>query len=142
MAVSLFSDVPSSGAPRGHAALAEINITPLIDVMLVLLIIFMVIAPVVTRPLALSLPQAPPPDRQVPDDLQRIRLVALGDGQFRLDDALLARQGLVAALVDHAGDRRDVLLSVSATDEADYQAFTDALAAARESGIGNIAFEQ
>uniref|UniRef100_UPI003F86C9DA ExbD/TolR family protein n=1 Tax=Pseudoxanthomonas winnipegensis TaxID=2480810 RepID=UPI003F86C9DA len=46
----------SSGSGKG--AMAEINVTPLIDVMLVLLIIFIVTAPIVARPIPVQLPQA------------------------------------------------------------------------------------
>ena len=45
----------SSGSGKG--AMAEINVTPLIDVMLVLLIIFIVTAPIMTYPIAVDLPQ-------------------------------------------------------------------------------------
>jgi len=54
--------VPSGGAPRGRSrrvatTLAEINVIPLVDVMLVLLIIFMVTAPMLQRGVELKLPQ-------------------------------------------------------------------------------------
>ena len=57
-----------SGSPRGRRArgvrvatsLAEINVVPLVDVMLVLLIVFMVAAPMMTQGLAVNLPQARP----------------------------------------------------------------------------------
>ena len=54
--------VPTGGAPRGRSrrvatTLAEINVIPLVDVMLVLLIIFMVTAPMLQRGVELTLPQ-------------------------------------------------------------------------------------
>src|SRR5687768_12386658 len=55
--------IPSGGAPRGRGrrvstTLAEINVIPLVDVMLVLLIIFMVTAPMLQRGVEVNLPQA------------------------------------------------------------------------------------
>ena len=55
--------MPSGGAPRGRSrrvstTLAEINVIPLVDVMLVLLIIFMVTAPMLQRGVEVNLPQA------------------------------------------------------------------------------------
>src|SRR5918994_124161 len=55
--------VPTGGAPRGRSrrvstTLAEINVIPLVDVMLVLLIIFMVTAPMLQRGVEVNLPQA------------------------------------------------------------------------------------
>jgi biopolymer transport protein TolR len=55
--------IPSGGAPRGRSrrvstSLAEINVIPLVDVMLVLLIIFMVTAPMLQRGVEVNLPQA------------------------------------------------------------------------------------
>ncbi|MCF7223661.1 ExbD/TolR family protein [Marilutibacter chinensis] len=140
MAVSVQSRSPFDTA-RGHAALAEINITPLIDVMLVLLIIFMVIAPVATRSLDARLPQSPPPDVAV-EDMQRLELVAHGNDRFSLDGAWLDAGGLATALAARAAADEPVVLTVGASDDADYQAFADALAVARASGIREIAHAQ
>jgi len=50
-------------AHAASGAMADINITPLIDVMLVLLIIFMVVTPLAQKGLDISLPQPPPPNQ-------------------------------------------------------------------------------
>ena len=53
-------------APASPRELAEINITPLVDVMLVLLVIFMVTAPLLSRPIDAQLPQPVPDAQRVP----------------------------------------------------------------------------
>ena len=66
----------SSGNDSGGGVMADINVTPLVDVMLVLLIIFIVTAPIMTYPIAVDLPQRvinPPPvtrDPPPPIDLR------------------------------------------------------------------------
>src|SRR3546814_1725643 len=53
---------------------AQINITPLVDVLLVLLVIFMMTAPVLSRPIPLTLPQSAPPDAERLPPPEPIRL--------------------------------------------------------------------
>jgi biopolymer transport protein ExbD len=136
MATSVFA-----GDSRSGQAMAEINITPLVDVMLVLLIIFMVAAPMVTRTLDLRLPQAPIPPVPVTKP-PRINLSVQADGSYVLDGAVLGERALQAALSDVARGAPNTIVAIEANENADYQAFTGALAAARNSGITNIALEQ
>ena len=129
---SIFSD-----PARGDAALSQINITPLIDVMLVLLIIFMVISPVVSRTLDAQLPQAS--EEATEAKAPPLQLIAQADGQYRLDGVAHDLGTLGSALVQKAASEPDRVLVVGASEEADYQAFADALAVARDSGIQHIA---
>ena len=81
----------SGGA--GRQTLTEINVTPLVDVMLVLLIIFMVTAPMMTQGLAVNLPQsrrsAPPPENPlyvtIPAAFPRDHVVQLGKDEIRIE---------------------------------------------------------
>ena len=137
MAVSVQSRSPFDNA-RGSAALSEINITPLIDVMLVLLIIFMVIAPVATRSLDSRLPQA----NQTDMEPQKIELLARGNDVFSLDGVVMDSAMLAQSLAARAASGEPQVLMVGASDDADYQAFADALRLASASGIGEIAHAQ
>jgi biopolymer transport protein TolR len=90
-----------SGSGRGRRArgsrvstsLAEINVVPLVDVMLVLLIIFMVAAPMMTQGMAVNLPQArranpvtaQPIYVTVPASFAKDQMVQIGNDQIRLD---------------------------------------------------------
>ena len=81
---------------RGRAPMAEINVTPLVDVMLVLLIIFMVTAPLMSAGVPIDLPDsnAKPLD-QTPS---QIELSIATDGTIYLDKAVIAPGTLGAAL--------------------------------------------
>lgn len=62
----------SAGGGGGRAPLSEINVTPLVDVMLVLLIIFMVSAPLLTTGVEVDLPKAEAPNMEIDEDLPLI----------------------------------------------------------------------
>ncbi len=121
---------------------ARINITPLVDVLLVLLVIFMMTAPVLSRPITLTLPQASPPDaeRPLPPEPVLLRIDAAGglawNGQATSLEALPA---LFAEQVQHAGEQRP-LLQIDADGDSDYQAVAGVLAVARGAGLQDIGF--
>jgi biopolymer transport protein ExbD len=135
MATSAFAD---NG--RSDRAMAEINITPLVDVMLVLLVIFMIAAPLVTRSLDVRIPQGVPPDVTVKPP--RVALTVQADGSFLLDGVVLSARTLQPALVEIARAAPHTVVEIGASGDADYQGFTNALAAARNSGITNIALQR
>jgi biopolymer transport protein TolR len=77
---------------RRRAAMAEINVTPLVDVMLVLLIIFMVTAPLLTSGVPLDLPDSRAAAlAQEPD---QITISITPDGKVWLDDSVVVPGGL------------------------------------------------
>lgn len=135
MAVSVF---PSD--TRHHRRdVAEINITPLVDVLLVLLVIFMVTAPVASGRMDLRLPQASPPQPAEPPP--RVNLRVQGDGVYLLDGRMLMGDELPGALREIERQAPTSILQISAAEEADYQAFARALAHAQRSGLDNIAMQ-
>jgi biopolymer transport protein ExbD len=129
MAVSMYSDASQD------RAIAQINITPLVDVLLVLLVIFMLAAPLVTAPMAVGLPQGGPSTAEP----VRMTLQVSSAGEFVLDGRSLEAKALPAALgaVRQAAPR--TVLVIDASADSDYQGFATALAAARSSGLENIA---
>ena len=138
MATSVFAGDNGRGA--GGRTMAEMNITPLVDVMLVLLIIFMVAAPIATRTLDLRIPQTPPPQ---PEQVKppHLSLSVRGDGQFALEGTVLDAQALALALREAARVSPNTIVDVTVSENADYQAFTTALATTRHSGLTNIALQ-
>jgi biopolymer transport protein ExbD len=125
----------------GGRMITEMNITPLVDVMLVLLIIFMVAAPIATRSLDLTLPQQPMPQPET-NKPPHLRLGVQGDGQFTLEGTTLSEKALSAALRNAARATPNAIVDVTVSENADYQAFTSALAVARRSGLTNIALQR
>ena len=138
MAVSAyFEGNPEASAGRDIAA---INITPLVDVLLVLLIIFMVAAPVLTRRIDLDLPQPGPSRPQSPATIE-LRIDASGAIQWNgAAQPVSALEGLMAVEAQRASAERAPLLQIDASGEADYGRVAQVLAAARNAGLDRIAF--
>ncbi|TZF89859.1 ExbD/TolR family protein [Cognatilysobacter lacus] len=125
--------------PRNHA-MAEMNVTPLVDVMLVLLVIFMITAPAITRALPMNLPQPGPETRPAPPAQMHLRVGSTG--AFVLDGRPLNADELRSALADAARLKPDAVLHVAAAQDTEYQGFATALEAAQGSGIENIALDE
>ncbi|KAF1014803.1 MAG: Biopolymer transport protein ExbD [Stenotrophomonas maltophilia] len=122
--------------------LAEINVTPLVDVMLVLLIIFIVTAPIVARPIAVQLPQAT--DRAIarPDPPPPVELRLDAGNQLSWNGQPMAiadlRARLQAQADTHAGNLPE--LRIATDPSAEYDGMAKILAAAEATGMQRIAF--
>ena len=127
-------------ATARDSAVAERNITPLVDVMLVLLVIFMVSAPLLTKTVDVSLPQMAPPNPETIKPLQ-LQLDVGDDGSYRLDGRLLSPSELGERLGEAAISDPSAVLRVHATSGADYQQLVTALAEARKQGIVNLSVQ-
>ena len=135
MASSAFS--PSVPAARDFA---DINITPLVDVMLVLLIIFMVSAPTLSKALEFTTPGKSPPGPQP----AAIELRIDANNEIAWNGAVQPWSALQALMAVEA--QRDPahppIVKIDASGDADYGAVTRVLAAAREANLEHIAFVQ
>jgi len=143
MAASVFRDSPRSSTDLsrgGHTEVAQINITPLVDVMLVLLVIFMVATPVMTGKIDLRLPQAIDTAKPLPPP-ERVVLQVDGSGQFRLDGVALDRAALPQALRDLMQADPRTVVQITANPDADYQDFAWTLAEAQRNGVRDIAWQ-
>ena len=81
---------------RGHSAMSEINVTPFVDVMLVLLVIFMVAAPLLTVGVAVDLPDAAA--KPIPDQGEPLTVTVTGDGKIYVEDTEVELDSLVPRL--------------------------------------------
>lgn len=111
---------------------AEINITPLVDVMLVLLIIFLVAAPVVVRQIELPLTGTPPKP-----DIERTQLALRIDaaGSLQLDGSPMSLAALDRILQVEALREQPPVLQIEVAPEAAYARMTEVLALARSHGL-------
>jgi len=122
--------------------LADINITPLVDVMLVLLVIFMIAAPTLSHRIELNLPQ-PGPLRAPPTEPIRLRIDAAGQAYWNeAAQPLSALQSLMSVEVQRSPGQGQPLLQIDASADADYGVVTKVLAAARNAQMDRIAFVQ
>jgi biopolymer transport protein ExbD len=117
---------------------ADINVTPLVDVMLVLLIIMMLIAPILTQPVPLTLPDAGH-SREKPDT-QEQTVVAIDSRSDVYVNAILATPGDLVPRVQKAlEDKREKLVYLKGDKDAKYSAIMHAMDALRNAQIENIA---
>jgi biopolymer transport protein ExbD len=124
-----------------HGTMAEINIIPLADVMLVLLIVFMIASPALTRRIVVDMPgKDDGTERPEPPPPIRLRIDAAGDAYWNDSPTpLSALQAMMAGEVQR--DRRNPpRLEIDASGDADYQAVTRVLAAAHNAELSRIAF--
>ncbi|MET0582061.1 MAG: biopolymer transporter ExbD, partial [Pseudoxanthomonas sp.] len=128
-----------SATARG-SAVAEMNITPLVDVMLVLLVIFMVSTPLLTKTVDAGLPQVTSEQRDRIKPLQ-LQLEVGDDGSYRLDGRPLSASETWERLGEAAISDPNAVLRVHASSGADYQQVVTALAEARNRGIVNLSVQ-
>lgn len=126
------------GHNSNRAVMAEINVTPLVDVMLVLLIIFIITVPVMKHAINLDLPQAT--NQRLETRPQTIRLSVDAQGRYYWNDALVEVTALPALLRTEAARNPQPDLHIRADKEVRYERVAQAMAAAQQAGIRKIGF--
>jgi len=119
---------------------SEINITPLIDVVLVLLIIFMVVVPLVEQRFVLAVPESDVPDEEeIPEDSPQALLVKLGkDGTVFLNKEALPLEQMVDKLRGALKRRDEKVVFFDADDDANFGLAVDTMDAVRGAGAKHI----
>jgi biopolymer transport protein TolR len=123
-------------AGRQHRAMSEINVTPFVDVMLVLLIIFMVTAPLLQQGLDVDLPETTTQPLRMRDE--PLILTVKKGGSYHLANQEIALDELETKLsaIFEGLDRREIFLR--ADKEAPYGVVVKAMAAARAAGAKTL----
>lgn len=134
----------SFSSNSGGGAMADINVTPLVDVLLVLLIIFMVTAPIASYPIEVNLPQRstqPPPLSEPPPP---IRLLIAASGEVFWNDSPypLTMIGNMMRTEVERDPTNQPQLEIDTNDDADYGILAKVLALAKNADMKKIGFVQ
>lgn len=130
---------------KGKGAMAEPNIVPLIDILLVLIIIFMVVTPLIPKGLDALVPQPPPPDQQQVDVDLRTVAIQLECANVRCTGVLLkinqqsvTWETLGPRLQDIFKTRAEKVAFVKAADDLEFSHVARAIDIAKGAGVDKI----
>ena len=118
--------------------MSEINMTPLVDVMLVLLIIFMITAPVLKHAVNIDLPKASQQPLQIKP--QTVALSIQADGAYRLDNVAVDDATLATQLALLQQQATQTQLQIHGDKAVPYERVARAMAMAQRAGWTNMAF--
>ena len=133
---------PSTGAKtsrRSYAPMADINITPMVDVMLVLLVIFIVTAPLLTTGVNVKLPQTTK-TRSLPQDNKALTLYVEKSGNLTLNEAAITLDALGARLKSVREANPEVRIYVKGDSDVPYGSMMQIMAEVTAAGITQVAF--
>jgi biopolymer transport protein ExbD len=116
----------------------EINMTPLVDVMLVLLIIFIITVPVMKHSVNIDLPRATNEQQLIKPETVRLSVDA--EGSYYLNDAKIADEDLAPRLKAAAAQNPQPDLHIRGDKAVRYERVAQAMAAAQQAGLRKIGF--
>jgi biopolymer transport protein ExbD len=123
---------------EGEDVMNEINMTPLVDVMLVLLIVFMITIPVMQHSVNVQLPRASAQPEQ--PQAQTLRLSVSAQGAYFLGEQAMDDAALEAALRSAAAQQPQPELHIRGDREVRYERVAQAMATAQQAGLQKIGF--
>jgi biopolymer transport protein TolR len=126
----------TSGGSGPRRAMTDINVTPLVDVMLVLLIIFMVTAPLIQSGVKVDLPRASA--QQMEHSEQKLVLTITKDRRVLLGDAEIKFDELEKKLATNARLQKDKELYLHADRSLPYGQVVEVMAIARRAGVESL----
>lgn len=118
--------------------MADINVTPLVDVMLVLLIIFMVCTPLMTQSIKVNLPKAVGASTQEKPEV--IRLAIDAEGKLSWNGESVADEGLTLCLTELAAKQPQPDLHLVADKDVRYERVAQVMAMVQHAGVSKMGF--
>ncbi len=139
MAASIAGSSSSRRGRRGRrrGLMAEINVTPFVDVMLVLLIVFMVTAPLLTAGVDVSLPKTEA--RQLSEQDRPLTITVQANGSVFIQETEIEMDALLPRLEALAKEGQNSRIFIRADEKAEYGVVADVMARMSTAGYSNLA---
>jgi biopolymer transport protein ExbD len=124
---------------KAQPVVADINVTPMVDVMLVLLIIFMVITPMLSKGVSVDMAKARNPiPMQAADKSDAITVAVTKDGKTYLNTTQMPAEDLPPKVKDLLANRLDKTVFIRADQRARYEKVVDVVDNLRAAGVDNV----
>ena len=127
----------SKSSPRSRSLMSEINVTPFVDVMLVLLIVFMVTAPMLTVGVPVNLPNSEADS--LPDDQEPLTLSINSKGETFIQDTKVSFNELVPKLLAISKNRTDTRIYIRGDRNINYGRVMEIMGKLSGSGFSKVA---
>ena len=121
----------------GDDVMSEINVTPLVDVMLVLLVVFIVTAPLLTQAVHVNLPKTA--ETAPPEEKDAVYISVDAKGKVFLDKTEIAIENFESELVTRKAADPEIALNLNADDAVQYGTVAKVMASIERSGITKLA---
>ena len=121
----------------GSGVKSDINVTPLVDVMLVLLIIMMIVAPLLQQGVSVKLPVATNTSEK-PDTQEQTVLAIDSNRRLYLNAVPVLKDDLQRRVTEILENKKDRIVIIKADEDVEYSAVMDAMDALRASGIEDM----
>jgi biopolymer transport protein ExbD len=131
----------TTGGGGGYSS--DINVTPMIDILLVLLIIFMVIVPVTPKGLDALVPQPPKDPTKTPPNNDRTIVVQIlhmpsGAPQYKINETPVEKRDLQARLADIYANRAERVMFVKGDDDLNFAYVAEVIDIGRAASVDHI----
>ena len=130
--------IGSFNSPGSQMPTAEINMTPLVDVMLVLLILFMITSPLMNQSVKVELPRAA--STPAPDKPLTLQVSIDADNRVFVDSEAVDRDNLESRLREAVARDVNVEMHLKADRGTRYETVAETMSAARRAGLSRIGF--
>lgn len=117
--------------------MSEINVTPLVDVMLVLLVVFIVTAPLLTQAVHVNLPKTA--ETAPPEEKEAVYISVDAKGKVFLDKTEIALEAFESELLTRKAADPEIALNLNADDAVQYGTVAKVMASIERSGITKLA---